>query len=406
MVVALVAFLSVAVSGAALAAEFAADETYRIAEGEIVDDDLYITATEIYIDGAVKGDLFAAAQYIEIGPTGAVEGDLWAAAASIVIQGAVQDDLRAAGNGIELSGAVGDDAFLAAGGGPADFPTGTGPQTIPPGVRVTGEIGGDAYVAAGGAEITGSIDGDFSGAAGTLDLAGSIGGDADISADEFSVSDAARIGGALKYTAPEQLELPAGVARDIDFDAPAAEESASVSVVGAIFRWILRTVAIVLGVAIVGWLLFRFRPNMLVRPAAAIRANPLQTGVYGLIAAALLVFIPIASIVLVAFIWTFWGAVPAIAMFGFLIASSALVWFLSPLLTGFWLGEMIGERMGGARSPIILLLMGALLIVVLGRIPFLGWLVYLLSFVLALGGLLRSGAGAAESRPAETAAGD
>ena len=149
MVVALVAFLSVAVSGAALAAEFAADETYRIAEGEIVDDDLYITATEIYIDGAVKGDLFAAAQYIEIGPTGAVEGDLWAAAASIVIQGAVQDDLRAAGNGIELSGAVGDDAFLAAGGGPADFPTGTGPQTIPPGVRVTGEIGGDAYVAAG-----------------------------------------------------------------------------------------------------------------------------------------------------------------------------------------------------------------------------------------------------------------
>ena len=209
-------------------------------------------------------------------------------------------------------------------------PTGTGPQTIPPGVRVTGEIGGDAYVAAGGAEITGSIDGDFSGAAGMLDLAGSIGGDADISADEFSVSDAARIGGALKYTAPEQLELPAGVALDIDFDAPAAEESASVSVVGAIFRWILRTVAIVLGVAIVGWLLFRFRPNMLVRPAAAIRANPLQTGVYGLIAAALLVFIPIASLVLVAFIWTFWGAIPAIAMFGFLIASSALVLVSQP----------------------------------------------------------------------------
>ena len=49
--------------------------------------------------------------------------------------------------------------------------------------------------------------------------------------------------------------------------------------------------------------------------------------------------------------------------------------------------------------------MGALLIVILGRIPFLGWVVYLLSFVLALGGLLRGGTGAADARPAESVAG-
>jgi hypothetical protein len=33
---------------------------------------------------------------------------------------------------------------------------------------------------------------------------------------------------------------------------------------------------------------------------------------------------------------------------------------------------------------------GVLLIVIIGRIPIIGWLVYLLSFVLALGGVLRS----------------
>jgi hypothetical protein len=179
------------------------------------------------------------------------------------------------------------------------------------------------------------------------------------------------------------------------------DEGAGGTIVGAIFGWILRTVAIGIGVAILGWLLMRFRPNALIRPAAAIRAKPVETGVYGLLAAVLLVFIPVASIILIAFTWAFWGVFPAIATFVFLGASSALVWFLSPLLTGFWLGEIIGERLGGDRSPLLLLLTGALLIVFLGRIPFLGWLVYLLSFVLALGGLLRSGTGAATAHPEE-----
>ena len=406
LAVALVAFLAVAVSSAALAAEFSDDETYRLAEGEIVDDDLYIGAAEIYIDGTVRGDLLAGAAYIEIGPTGVVEGDLWASAGSIVIKGTVQDDLRAAGGGIELSGAVGDDAFLVAGGGPAAaFPTGIGARSIEPGLRISGEIGGDAFVAAGGADITGAVGGDFSGSLGTLDLTGAIGGDVDIQAGELRVDDAARIGGALRYNTPEQRVFPAGLARDIQFVGQAENRGFAGAIAGALLDWILRTVAIVVGVAIVAWLLIRFAPNGLTRPVAAMRAKPLETGLYGLLAAVLLIFIPIASILLAAFIWTFWGAFYGIVMFVFLFASSALVWFLSPLLTGLWLGEIIGERWGGERGPLVLLLMGALLIVILGRIPVLGWVVSLLSFVLALGGLLRSGTGAADASPAETAAG-
>ena len=259
--------------------------------------------------------------------------------------------------------------------------------------------------AAGGADISGAIAGDFLGGLGTLDLSGTIGGDAEIQVGEFSVSDSARIGGVLQYSAPEQIPFPAGVARDIQFEAPPVDQASGGTIVGAIFGWIFRTVAIGIGVAILGWLLMRFRPNALIRPAAAIRAKPVETGLYGLLAAALLIFIPVASIILIAFTWAFWGVFPAIATFVFLGASSALVWFLSPLLTGYWLGEIIGERLGGDRSPLLLLLTGALLIVFLGRIPFLGWLVYLLSFVLALGGLLRSGTGAAAAHPEEEAVG-
>ena len=424
LALAFVAVLAVAVSGAALSAELSGEESYRLDAGEIVDDDLYVGAAEIYIDGIVKGDLIAVANNIELGPTGVVEGDLvalannikisptgivqgdlWAAATGIFINGTILDDLRVAGSGIELSGIVADDAFLAAGGGPADIPAGMGPQSTPSGLRVTGEIGGDAFVVAGGADISGAIGGDLRAGLGTLHLSGAIGGDADIQAGEISASDSARIGGELKYSAPEQLQFPAGVSRDIQYEAPAEDQAAGGTIVGAIFGWIFRTVAIGIGVAILGWLLMRFRPNSLVRPVVAIRSNPVETGLYGLLAAALLIFIPVATIILVAFTWAFWGVFPGIAVFVFVVASSAVIWFLSPLLTGAWLGEIIGERLGGDHGPLLLLLMGALLIVVLGRIPFLGWLVYMLSFVLALGGLVRSGTGAAAAHTTDPAVG-
>lgn len=404
LVVALTAFLILAASSAAYAAEFAGDETYRLAEGETVDDDLYIAAAEIYIDGIVKGDLIAVASYIEIGPTGAVEGDLWAMAGGIAVHGTVMDDLRVAAGGVELTGTVADDAFFVAGGGQADIPTGMGTQAVPAGLSITGDIARDTYVAAGGADITGRIGGDFRGAIGILEISGAVTGDTDIQVAEFIVYETARFDGVLRYSAPEQRQLPAGAARDIQYEAPPESETAGGTVVGAIFGWIFRTIAIAVGVAILGWLLLRFRPGILVQPAAAIQSNPVETGLYGLLAAVLLIFIPIASTVLVVFTWAFWGVFPGIVMFIFLFASSALVWFLSPLLTGYWLGEKIGERLDGEYSPLLLLLIGALLIVVLGRIPFLGWLVYLLSFLLALGGLLRSGTAATSDPQTEMAA--
>ncbi len=404
LVVASMAILAVAISGAALSAEFGTDEIYRLAEGEVVDDDLYVAATEIYIDGIVKGDLIAAGNIIKIGPNGSVEGDLWALAGGIVVHGIVMDDLRAAASGVEISGTVADDVFVGAGGGQADIPTGMGSQVVPAGLSVTGQIGGDTYVAAGGADISGNIGGDLFGAIGILDISGAVAGDANVQVGELTVYDTARFDGVLKYTAPEQHQFPAGVARDIQYEAPPESETAGGTFVGAIFGWIFRTIAIAIGVAILGWLLMRFRPGILARPAAAIQSKPVETGLYGLLAAVLLIFIPIASIILVAFTWAFWGVFPGIAVFVFLFASSAVIWFLSPLLTGHWLGQKIGERLDGDYSPLLLLLMGALLIVVLGRIPFLGWLVYLLSFLLALGGLLRSGAAVTADPSAETAA--
>jgi len=161
-------------------------------------------------------------------------------------------------------------------------------------------------------------------------------------------------------------------------------------VIASVVGWVVRTGLILVGFALLGWLLLRFVPDLLTKPASAIQDKPLEAGLYGLLAAALFVFVPILSILLVVLVWIFWGTLPGLVMGFFLIGSWALIWLFSPLITGLWLGQRMTAQAGRETTLTVALLLGVLLLVVVGRIPFVGWLVYLVSFALALGGLLRS----------------
>lgn len=379
-------------SGGALAAEFGGGEdVYRLAAGEVVKDDLYVAGGEIYIDGVVQGDLYAFGGYIEI--NGTVEGDLVAAGGSIVINGQVLDDVRVAGAGIELTGAVGDDLFAAGGGGQGmDFPMSFGVRSIPQGIR-SGDgatVGGDGVITGGGGRIGGSIAGDLLAAVGTLELVGRVGGDAELQVASLRVDEGSSVAGVFRYTSPDEVSVPAGIAGRVQYEAPQEETRQQASVVAQFVGWLVRTVLILVGFAILGWLLLRYAPDLLRTPVAAIEAKPLEAGLYGLLAGALFVFVPILSSLLVVLMWIFWGAFPALVMAFFLLGVLALVWLFSPLVTGLWLGQRIVAQTGRETTAIIGLLVGVLLIVVIGRIPIVGGLVYLVSFALALGGVLRS----------------
>jgi hypothetical protein len=164
--------------------------------------------------------------------------------------------------------------------------------------------------------------------------------------------------------------------------------------------WLWRTALILLGFVLLGWLLLRFAPNTLLRPANTISERTGATALTGLVAALLFMFIPLASALLVFAVILFWGWFPGIAMGLFLFGLLALAWFLSPLVTGLWLGRWLASVLGRDMANTPALIAGVVLIVILGRLPFIGWLVYLLSFILAVGGLLLL----AFRRPAEPAA--
>jgi len=391
-VVLLVGLLMLIFSGGALAAEFGGGEdVYRLAADEVVGDDLYVAGGEIYIDGVVQGDLFAFGGYIEI--NGTVEGDLVAAGGSIVINGQVLDDVRVAGAGIELTGAVGDDFFVAGGGGQGmNFPMAFGTRSIAQGIRIGdgATVGGDGVITGGGGRMGGSIGGDLMAVVGTLELAGRVGGNAELQVGSLRVDEGSSVAGILRYTSPDELRIPAGVAGNVEYEAPQAATQQRASVVAQVVGWVVRTALILVGFALLGWLLLRYAPDMLRTPVAAIEARPLEAGLYGLLAGALFVFVPILSGLLIVLVWIFWGTFPALVMALFLLGALALVWLFSPLITGLWLGQRIVAQTGRETTAIITLLVGVLLIVVIGRIPIVGGLVYLVSFVLALGGVLRS----------------
>src|SRR5215204_898097 len=79
----------------AQAVETRSGDTVVIGPDEVVDDDLYVTANNVVIDGTIRGDLVAFGQSITV--DGTVEGDLIAAGRSVEIRGMVEDDARIAG---------------------------------------------------------------------------------------------------------------------------------------------------------------------------------------------------------------------------------------------------------------------------------------------------------------------
>lgn len=362
-------------------------EIYRLGADEVIADDFYYGASEIIIDGTIKGDMVVAAGYVEI--NGTVEGDLIAAGGSVVINGTVQDDARVAGAGVEVRGTIGDDLFAGAGGNPATtMVTQTGTRSVPQGLRIfdTARIGGNLNIGAGMADVAGTVTGDLNVGTGQLNLAGNVGGDADLSVESLTIADTASIEGQLRYTAPAEISVPAGTAGSVQYTAPAPE--AQPTTTQTAFPKILQIGLALLGFLAIGWLMLRFAGTAIDRPVTALAFRPGRAALYGLAASLLLIFVPLLSALLVFAVVLFFGWAPGVAMFLFLFTALSLIWVLSPLITGPWLGYLIGKLFGREFSGLMALMIGVAAILLLGLVPVLGWLVYLFSFIFAIGGIV------------------
>ena len=385
------------VAGIARAAEFGSGDSYVLPAGRTVEDDLYVSAGDVTIDGKVLGDLIAFGGLIEV--NGEVTGDLISSAGGVTINGKVGDDVRVAAGGVTVNGSIGDD-LMAAGGGAAPggfvYPITIDGRSVQPGVHLfeTATVGGDAYVVGGTGEIAGTVEADLFTGMNEVSLTGAVGGDAELHGNTIDIGDNASVGGALTYEASAQAAgntAPEGVAAQIIpiIRTPAAPQEEPFA--NRIIWWTINLARTLEGLLALGAVLLALFPGFTNEVAGELERQPWRAVGFGFLFVLLLV--PL-TIILALLAWLFWGAFPGgMAVTFFLIGLGGILWMFSPAIAGYWLGRMLLRE---NSSKLLQLFIGAAMILLVARvagwIPLVGgwisWLVLMSSFVLAVGAVI------------------
>jgi cytoskeletal protein CcmA (bactofilin family) len=380
----------------------------EIGPDEVVDDDLYVTANEVVVDGTIRGDLIAFGSTISV--EGTVEGDLIAAGQSVEVGGTVEDDARIAGQALLLDeGArVGDDLLAAA------FSLENDPDSV---------VGGTLTYAGYQALLQGTVIEDVSVAANGLELGGEVGGNVDAEVDGenggppsvvfapqadiptveagLALTDSATVGGSLTYesSTEAQIDPQARIEGEVTrSERPADEEEETYTFADAVFDNLRSFVALLL----VGLLLIWVAPNWVRRRAGTVLDRPLASlglGVLSFVALVILGVVILLVTLVLAIIFgllSLGGLVAPIVVLG-LLAEVILVlvfWisanYLAQIIVSFLAGVLLVEavRPGRGSGRVLPLVVGLIVYVILRAIPVLGPLVGLAVVLLGLGTLL------------------
>jgi cytoskeletal protein CcmA (bactofilin family) len=322
-------------------------------------------------------DHFAAGQNVTVAMP--VAGDLLAAGREITLDDKVGGDAAAAGGTVRLNGNISDNTYAAGG---QVFVNGT----ISRNARIAGgtvelapssRIEGGASIAAGRARLSGSIGGYLQAAGGSLYLDGPVGGDVEAAARQIELGPNTRINGRLRYRSNGTLKQDAG-AQVLGGIEQLPFEVRTARAVGRGFAWVaflFWTLGLMLLVAILLLLLPGFA-NVI----GMLEARP---GMSALLGFAMLVCIPIASVILlITLIGAPLGLLSIAAYFALLmvgyLAAAAVVGdvLLKRLRRG--TAETAGWRIAAA-------ICGIFIISILGRIPVLGGLIVFVALIMGIG---------------------
>jgi hypothetical protein len=403
---ALLALIGLFAATPAQAADTRGGDKVVIGRGEVINDDLYVAANSVIIDGTVKGDVVAVANQITV--NGTVEGDLLAGAQGVLINGVVGDDVRVGGQAILLGPGARVGGDLAIGGLSLENQAGS-------------VVEGDLLVGAYQALLSGQIGKNVRGGMDRMELRGSVGGNVDIavsgdqsvSATQFSpagqvpiptvpprltLADSARIGGKLIYQSSAAATVdPAQVAGGITYNQVTATQAATPAAAIPGLHYLRRFA----GLLLVGLLLFWLTPAWTRRVADIVQERPLNSLVWGLVAFVAFVASVIAILILtiavaIAFGYlTLGGLAAMVVSLGLLLNAMlvvgyvAFVVYIAQVLIAYVAGRWLLQKAqpAWAERPIIPLAAGLILYLLLTAIPGLGTLVGLLVTLLALGAL-------------------
>jgi hypothetical protein len=392
-------------------------EDMVIKEGEVIDDDLYIGARSLTLDGTVTGDLIVGAQTVII--NGSVEGDLIAGAQTVVINGTVGDDARVFAAAVQLGqdASVGGDLIAmgasvetrAGSAVASDVVTGSGQALL------AGEIGGDVLAGTNALELRGPVDGNVRAYVDANENTASAPPmnmyltDSPVTIPSvkpgLTIAGDARIGGSLDYTSAVELSIPAGVVAGkvtrLDVTRTGTEvrtpraPTAGERVADWVFAMLRSMVTLILFGLLFTWLFPKF---MKILPEN-LKDQPLVSLGWGALTFAAVFFAVFAILLVTALLvivglhwnifWLGWLLLTALGV-GFFFATS----YLAKVVVGDTVGRWILSRLNSSLAnhaiwPMVIGVVALVLVIGLLRFPLLplGFFGWLLNFVVILFGL-------------------
>jgi hypothetical protein len=395
VVVALVAWL--AVPGVARADWSVVGDT--VPSGQVIDNDVLATGTDVVIDGTINGDLLAIGSTITV--NGPVSGSLVAAGRTVTLNGEVGGSTYILGRTMKLGGTAHVVHNVHFAGLLLDSQTGSriGRDLVAASLR--GHISSQVGRALNALILVITFDGQIGGgvepgAVGGPDRAPVLAGPGGI---VLGITLGPAGGQGLGYAAPSFKILNSGLLPDT---LAQQEESVPGDASAAIPEWLSARLNDLLILLLVGGLVIWLRPVLIGRPVEWLRREPLPAAGFGLLGVilalnAVAIAILLAVVLLFGGIWlgvvTLWAL--AIVLWGIgypaLILALALLALTVLYGTKVIVADLVGSLILQRLSPrameyrILPLLLGLVLYVVLRCIPILGWVIEGIVTILGLG---------------------
>lgn len=291
----------------------------------------------------------------------------------ITIDTPIEDDVFAAGSVVTINAPV-DSATIAGGTLNVNAPVKGDVFAVGGQVLLNSDVGGKVVAAGGNVNLGGDIGTNLVAMGGQVNIlpGTNVGRDAAIAGG--NVVNAGNVNGTLTVSASSFQNR--GTAGQVDFyetEGPSREERRQAWAGIGIFSLLM-----IIGYLILGLILLRYIPAMFAAVDREIKRSPVVTTVLGfvLMIAAFIAIIIVAITVV---------GIPIALIAAFLLAVALM---LTGTFVSFSLGRWIGSRLNLKYGDMALFVIGFVILNILFIIPFVGWLIGLISLSLGFGAML------------------
>lgn len=335
-------------------------------QGEVHEGDYFAGGNSVEIAGVVTGDVFVYGTQIFI--DGNVHGDVIAIGGSVSITGRVEGDVRIVSGQVTIAGDVMGSVTLVTGNG----------ELLP-----SGKVGNNLVAITANIDMNMPIRNNATVFASNARLAGFVGKNVEAIVGTIHVTSTAAVDGSLNYWSTDQAKIsPRAKVRDVVYHQSVEwKEYASGTFLVAV-RYITKYLSLLMNFFysfIMGLIIMRFFPRKVHGALRAITERPVMAFASGAI---VLIVIPIAFLALLISVIgaPFALTLMAVNLFGlYTVKVVVILWVMA---------HFFPQRF--QRKKRSFLFLGLIAYFIVTAIPYLGWIVAVVSMLLGLGALIVS----------------